>query len=85
MKAHYREVDYRVDWVRDLFGSLNHGFSSIQEKLSTIDYFDGLFAKEQAESIFGIAFVTAQTYITGTISDISEISGDNMAIKKDTN
>ena len=81
MKAHYREVDYRVDWVRDLFSSLNHGFSSIQEKLSTIDYFDGLFAEEQAESIFGIAFLTAQIYITGTISDISEISGENVLSK----
>jgi hypothetical protein len=76
MGTHYREVDYRVDWIRDIFSSLNHGFATIQDKLDNIDYFDGLFAQEQAESILGIAFVTAQIYITGTIADISEISSD---------
>ena len=73
MKTHYREIDYRVDWMRDLFSSLNHGFSIIQDKLSKIEYFDGVFAQEQAETIFGIAFVSAQTYITGTVSDMIEI------------
>lgn len=81
MKTHYREVDYRVDWMRDLFSSLNHGFSIIQDKLNQIDYFDGIFAQEQVESIFGIAFVSAQTYITGTISDMAEIGGDNAPSK----
>ena len=76
MGTHYKEIDYRVDWVRDLFGSLNHGFSTIQEKLNKIDYFDGVFAQEQAESVFGIAFVTAQTYITGTISDMLDINSN---------
>ena len=81
MKTHYREIDYRVDWMRDLFSSLNHGFSIIQDKLSKIEYFDGVFAQEQAETIFGIAFVSAQTYITGTVSDMIEI-GDNEALTK---
>lgn len=83
MKTHYREVDYRVDWIRDLFGSLNHGFATIQEKLNNIDYFDGAFAQEQAETIFGIAFVTAQTYIVGTVSDMSEINSKGNLSKAD--
>ena len=83
MSTHYREVDYRVDWMRDLFESLNHGFSMIQEKLNTIDYFDGLFAQEQAEMIFGISFVTAQTYITGTVSDMSAININSGLSKAD--
>ena len=74
MPTHYKEVDFRADWVQDLFSSLSHGFITIQEKLNTIDYFDGLFAQEQAETIFGIAFITAQTYISGTISDMLEIN-----------
>lgn len=83
MRTHYREVDYRVDWMRDLFMSLNHGFSTIQEKLNTIEYFDGLFAQEQAETVFGIAFVTAQTYITGTISDMNEVNNNSGLTKTD--
>lgn len=72
--TNWREVDYRQGWVSDIFSSLNHGFKSINEKLDTIEWFDGLFAMEQAETIYGIAFVTAQTYITGTISDMYDIS-----------
>ncbi len=81
MKTHYREVDYRVDWMRDLFSSLNNGFSIIQDKLNHMDYFDGVFAQEQAETIFGIAFVSAQTYIIGTISDMKEVGGDRALSK----
>lgn len=83
MKTHYREADYRVDWIGDLFSSLNHGFSTIQEKLNYIDYFDGAFAQEQSETIFGIAFVTAQTYIAGTISDMLEINSKSNLSKTD--
>jgi len=83
MKTYYREADYRVDWMKDLFNSLNHGFNSIQEKLNNIDYFDGIFAQEQAESIFGIAFITAQTYITGTLSDMAAIGGDSKLQKSE--
>ena len=60
--------------MRDLLSSLNHGFSIIQHKLNYIDHFDGIFAQEQAETIFGIAFVAAQTYITGTVSDMMVIN-----------
>lgn len=81
MKTHYKEIDFRADWMRDLFSSLNHGFKNIQEKLNDLEYFDGVFAQEQAETIYGIAFVTAQTYITGTVADMSEI-GSNLNLKK---
>ena len=77
MNTHYREVDYREDWMRELFLSLNHGFVSIGEKLNSIEWFDGVFAQEQAETILGIAFVSAQTYITGTIADMSAIKGQS--------
>ena len=83
MKTHYREIDCRAEWMEDLFNSLNHGFSIIQNKLRQADYFDGTFAQEQAETVFGIAFVSAQTYITGTISDMLEIGGDITLSKKE--
>jgi hypothetical protein len=76
LKTHYREIDCRVAWIGDLFTSLNHSFSIIQNKLNREDYYDGVFAQEQAETVFGIAFISAQTYITGTISDMKEIGGD---------
>jgi hypothetical protein len=83
MKTHYREIDFRVAWINDLFSALNHSFSIIQNKLNQVDYYDGVFAQEQAETVFGIAFVSAQTYITGTISDMKEIGGDQAPSKSD--
>ncbi|MBW1941166.1 MAG: hypothetical protein JRI28_07405 [Deltaproteobacteria bacterium] len=70
---HYCEIDYRKDWMRELFIALNQSFVNIQEKIDAIDWYDGIFAKEQIETVLGIAFVAAQTYITGTISDIRAI------------
>ncbi len=69
--------------MSDLFKSLNQGFSIIQSKLNQGGYFDGAFAQDQAETVFGIAFVSAQTYITGTVSDMLEIGGDSAPSKKE--
>ena len=44
-------------------------------------YFD--FALEQAEGLCGIAFVTAQTYITGTIADVKRLALADTKFKKD--
>lgn len=70
---HLRAIDFRKDWMRELFLALKQAFVSVEEKLNNIEWYDGIFAKEQIETILGIAFVAAQTYITGTISDIRAI------------
>jgi len=72
-----RAIDFRKSWMRELFLGLKQSFVSVEEKLNTTDWYDGLDAKEQMETIYGIAFVAAQTYITGTISDICKIRGEN--------
>jgi hypothetical protein len=74
MKTHYLETDYRSEWVKEILISLDHGFINIQKKYDENEWFDAYWAQEQVESIYGIAYVTAQTYITGTISDMSKIS-----------
>lgn len=45
----------------------------IQEEVDTNPWFDGLSQLEYSETVFGIAFVLAQTYITGTVTDINEL------------
>ena len=75
MKNHYLEVDYRAETMEEIFVSLDHGFIRYQEKYDENEWYDAYWAQEQTESIFGIAYVTAQTYIAGTISDIYEILG----------
>jgi hypothetical protein len=71
--ANWKEVDYRHDWVSLTLNALKTGFSSIKEMGEEMPWFDGLWQLEHAESIFGIAFITAQTYILGTVEDINSI------------
>jgi len=80
--VHYREIDLREGLMRKLYLSLSHGFSIINNNLENIEWYDGLFAKEQAEMIFGIAFVAAQKYITGSISDIFSAAGKGNNLTK---
>ena len=77
MKTHYLEVDYRAETLEEIFVSLDHGFTRYQKKYDENEWYDAYWAQEQTESIFGIAYVTAQTYIIGAISDVSKIAGQN--------
>lgn len=71
--ANWKEIDYRHDWVSLTLNALKTGFASIKEMADEMPWFDGLWQLEHAESIFGIAFITAQTYILGTVEDINDI------------
>ena len=82
MKTHYLEVDYRAETVEEIFLSLDHGFIRYKKKFDDNEWYDAYWAQEQTESIFGIAYVTAQTYITGTLSDVSKITGHSNREKK---
>jgi hypothetical protein len=52
---------------------LETGLLSIEERGKAEEWFDGLWQLEHSESLFGIAFVSAQTYIFGTVQDINKI------------
>ncbi len=63
--------------MRRVLLSLNHAFVAIEEDLNTIDGYDGLWGGEDAEATLGIAFVAAQTYITGIVADVRKIEGSS--------
>jgi hypothetical protein len=70
---HIREMDFRKEWLGELFRALKTGIGAISLKLDEVEWFDGINAEEYSESILGIAFVAAQTYIAGTVSDLKEM------------
>jgi hypothetical protein len=74
---HWREIDYRYDWVSLILDALESGFTKIQEMEKEIEWFDAGFQVEHAESLFGIAFITAQTYILGVVEDVNDIRESN--------
>jgi hypothetical protein len=67
------EFDFRYSWTSSICQSLELGFSSIREREKEEVWFDGLWQLEHIECLFGIAFVSAQTYILGTVQDINTI------------
>lgn len=71
--ANVKEFDFRRDWVSLTLSALQTGFARIKEMGDEMPWFDGLCQLEHADNIFGIAFVTAQTYILGTVEDVNSI------------
>lgn len=71
------EADFRHDWVCLTLRALKTGFESVRQKANENEWFDGQWQLEYAESILGIAFVTAQAYILGTVEDLNDVRMGN--------
>ena len=80
------EIDWRHPSIRHIFkalsGSLRDVVSRLHEAEQTGDELSFDFALEHAEGLCGIAFVTAQTYITGTVADVNKIVSSSTRFKK---
>ena len=64
------EHDSRYTMVKSIFDALSGNLRSLWQQAENSDEeLEIDFFVEQAEWMYGIAFVTAQTYITGTVAD----------------
>jgi hypothetical protein len=70
------EIDFRYNWIASVYDALESGLSSIEKRGIEDVWFDGLWQLEHSETILGISFVCAQTYILGTVQDINNIRID---------
>ena len=82
------EFDWRYSSIQRIFESLSLGLKSVEHELDESErsselYFDVDMALEHANGLFGIAFVTAQTYITGVVSDANRVAKPSVRFKKD--
>ncbi|MBE2223135.1 MAG: hypothetical protein IAF02_16455 [Anaerolineae bacterium] len=77
------EQDSRYTMVKSIFDALNGNLRSLRRQAENADdEFEVEFVVEQAEWMYGIAFVTAQTYITGTIADANLLMKGKENFKK---
>jgi hypothetical protein len=67
------ELDWRIEPLHDVIVGVDAGLAAICERLANEDGFDGLFAREHAEPLFGLGFVAAQTYAVGAVSDLNSV------------
>ena len=76
------EIDWRISSIRRIAVALSQGIDLVARELELSEEsddpdsppFDPVDAAEHIENLLGIAFVTAQTYITGTVSDIPKLT-----------
>ena len=77
------EHDSRYTMVKSIFDALSGNLRSLwQQAKNSDEELEVDFLVEQAEWMYGIAFVTAQTYITGTIADANLLMKGKEAFKK---
>ena len=68
------EFDWRYSSIQRIFESLSQGLKSVEHDLDEAEqsselYFDADMALEHTNGLFDIAFVAAQMYIAGVVSD----------------
>jgi hypothetical protein len=76
------EIDWRISYIRRVVEALSQGINSVDRELEISEQSndphsppsDPLDAAEHVENLLGIAFVTAQTYTTGAVSDIPRLT-----------
>jgi len=66
-----REMDWRQSSIRQILSALSEGLRTNVQRYDESGDVDS--AVEYEDDLCGIAFVTAQTYITGVVSDVSAL------------
>jgi hypothetical protein len=85
MKFH--EIDWRFSSTKRVLKALSAGMKNVDQQLqqaqaSRYGLFDVDEANEQMEGLAGIAFLMAQTYIVGTVSDANKIARPSKPFRK---
>ena len=83
MSPNFHEIDWRIQPLRNVIVGINAGLAAIQKRLDTEGWFDGIWAREYAEPLFGLGFVAAQTYALGTVTDLISVRMSRGKSKED--
>jgi hypothetical protein len=75
-----REIDWRQSSVRQILSALSQGLDANAQKFD--DGGDVDDALDYEDDLCGIAFVTAQAYITGVVADVKALRGVRSSISK---
>ena len=79
------EFDWRLSSTRQVFQALSDALKSVEKIIldDAREDYERENALEHAENLLGIAFVTAQTYLAGTVSDINQFAKVPNKLTKD--
>lgn len=78
------EFDWRLPSTRRVLRALYAGLASVKEDLDDAgEVYETEDALEHGEALLGIAFIMAQTYVGGTVSDANQIAGSKVKFTKE--
>jgi hypothetical protein len=78
------EIDWRFSSTKRIFQALSDGLKGVERALDEAkESYQVDDALQHTESLLGIAFVMAQTYIAGTVSDVNRLAGAGGKVKKE--
>jgi hypothetical protein len=64
------EIDFRIRILTEIVEGFEKAMYELKERNRTVPWYDGLFLSEDAEHVYGLAFMGFQNYINGTIADL---------------
>lgn len=79
-----QEFDWRISATSRIFHALSDAIKDVEKNFDEAqEEYERDTALENVESLLGIAFVTAQTYITGVISDVNILNKGGEKVVKE--
>lgn len=73
MKTHFNRIDNRLESLNITFKGLEVSITYLRQKSKQIEWYDAGWFAEEAEPIYGLAFICLQNYINSSIKDRFEI------------
>ena len=71
-KTHYLLNDFRIESLNQIITAVDISISNLKKKTEVVSWYDSLWLLEETEPLFGLAFISFQNYINGSIKDFSE-------------
>lgn len=68
--THYLKNDLRVDSLIQIITGLDNSIITLKNRLEEVDWYDGDWLDSDSEPIYGLAFISFQNYINGSINDL---------------
>lgn len=79
-----REIDWRLSSIKRILQALSDGLKDVERNFNEAhEEYQRDDALDHTENLWGITFVMAQTYITGTVSDANQLRGAGDRLTKE--
>jgi hypothetical protein len=80
--THFLRTDYRVQSLFQIITGLDNSINFLKKNIQDNLWYDGDWFRQDAEPIYGLAFIALQNYINSSIKDFSGNTSDKIKYYK---